>query len=311
MNYRTLLFFSFIACYTPAYAESCWISGGNLNLGRANIQGSSIASTDISVNCNSNWNQTVSYKFCLVIDSISPEGQDPRQMINYDHYPAPLLNYQLYYDAARSNKISNSNTKSSAVCQTFKVAPNTGNPTSLIKLYGQVLANQNPAAGYYKTNSVNMKLYYAYRYGLDAPSDLEALSNEQDIATNNLVVTTNYENSCLILTASDIDFGSVERLNSNLSGMGMIQLACPAGTNLKVSLDAGNNALGSQRRMRNILGHYLKYNLYQKPNYSTIWQANTTYSVTEQRIPVYAVVPAQSIQSIGKYSDTITITLTY
>jgi len=307
----SLLFLAYSICSSSAYAESCWVSGGNLSLGTANIQGSMTASTDITVTCNSNWSQPVTYKICMVVDSIDPAAKDPRTMINYDNYPASLLNYNLYYDVARTRKIPNSDAKNTAQCQSVQVGANTGSPSTLVKMYGQVLAGQNVPAGSYKTNSTSIKLYYAYRYGLEVPSDLEALASQNNIATNYIVVNSNYENSCLILFASDIDFGSVELLNNTLYRSGTIQLACPTSTNMKVSLNNGINPLGSQRRMKNSLGSYIQYSLYQDPSHSNAWQADTLYSITNHTIPVYAIVPSQSISSIGKYSDIITVTLTY
>jgi spore coat protein U-like protein len=311
LAYMSLLFLAYSIGSSSAYAESCWVGGGNLSLGTANIQGSMTASTDITVTCNSHWSQPVTYKMCMVVDSIDPAAKDPRTMINYDTNPASLLNYNLYYDVARTRKIPNSNAKNTAQCQSVQVGANTGSPSTLVKMYGQVITGQNVPAGSYKTNNMSIKLYYAYRYGLEAPSDLEALANQKDIPTNYMVVNSNYENSCLILSASDIDFGSVELLNNTLYRLGTIQLACPTGTNMKVSLDNGINPLGSQRRMKNSLGSYIQYSLYQNPSHSNAWQANTLYSITNQTIPVYAMVPSQSISRIGKYSDTITVTLTY
>lgn len=300
-----------MSVYAPAYAaERCWIGGANLQLGNANIQGSPTVSTDVTVTCNSTWDQDITYKMCLTVDSTDPSGNDPRQMISYDLYPAPLLKYQLYYDAAQSRKIPSSNLKDQARCQTFHVGANTGTPNDLIKIYGQILPGQNVPAVFYKTNNVTMKLYFASRYGSQVPTDLEVFS-QQNIATNHLVVNSNYENSCLIQSATDIDFGAVERLNSPLFGLGSIRLACPQGTNMKVSLDNGLNPTGSQRRMKNMLGDYIQYNLYRDASRSQIWQGNIPYAVTDQTIPVYASVGPQNIQSVGQYSDTVTITLTY
>lgn len=307
----SLLFLAYSIGFSYAYAESCWIGGGNLSLGTANIQGSMTASTDITATCNSHWNQPMTYKMCMVVDSIDPATQDPRKMINYDTNPASLLGYNLYYDAAQTLKIPNSDAKNKAQCKAFQVSANAGSPSTLVKIYGQVITGQNVPAGFYKTNNMSIKLYYAYRYGLEAPSDLEALSNQNNIATNYMIVNSNYENSCLILSASDIDFGLVELLNNALYRSGTIQLACPAGTNMKVSLNNGINPLGSQRRMKNSLGNYIRYSLYQDPSHSNSWQADTLYSITHHPIPVYAMVPSQSISSVGQYSDTITVTLTY
>lgn len=307
---KCLLFLACSIFYSSVYAESCWISSANLDLGTSNAQGSATVSTDVTATCNSNWSQPTSYNMCLVVDSTNPAGNDPRSMISYDLYPAPLLNYQLYYDAARTRNIPSSDLKNQAQCQTFYVAANTGNPSSLIKLYGQVLLGQNVPAAFYKTNNVILKLYFSSRSGSVAPTNLETLAS-RNMATNSMVVRSNYENSCLIQSATDIDFGVVENLNNPLYGFGLIRLSCPTGTNMKVSLDNGVNAVGSQRRMKNAVGSYIQYNLYKDAGHSQAWQGYTLYAVDNQTIPVYAGIPSQKISSVGQYSDTITVTLTY
>lgn len=315
MNYSSqylvcigLLLFSCGLIYSPAHAESCWIGGATLSLGTSNAQGSSMASTDVTVTCNSNWSQPITYKMCLVIDSTGPSGNDPRSMISYN--PETLLKYHLYYDAARAYKIPGSDRKNQAQCQTFQVEAGQGNPSTPIKIYGQVLAGQVVPARGYTTNSVNLKLYSTFRYGSVTPSNEEVFANS-NTGNNNLIVNSNYENSCLIESATDIDFGAVEHLKNPLFGSGLIRLACPTGTSMQVSLDNGINALGTQRRMRNAVGSYIQYNLYKDASRSQTWQGNVFYPVDSQTIPVYAGVPVQPISSVGQYSDTITVTLTY
>ena len=315
MNYSSqylvcigLLLFSCGLIYSPAHAESCWIGGATLSLGTSNAQGSSMASTDVTVTCNSNWSQPITYKMCLVIDSTGPSGNDPRSMISYN--PETLLKYHLYYDAARAYKIPGSDRRNQAQCQTFQVEAGQGNPSTPIKIYGQVLAGQVVPARSYTTNSVNLKLYSAFRYGTVTPSNEEVFANS-NTGNNNLIVNSNYENSCLIQSATDIDFGAVEHLNNPLMGYGSIQLACPTGASMQVSLDHGINAQGQQRRMRNVLGDYIRYNLYRDASRSQTWQGNVFYAVDSRTVPVYAAVPVQPITSVGQYSDTITVTLTY
>lgn len=315
MNYSSqylvcigLLLFSCGLIYSPAHAESCWIGGATLSLGTSNAQGSSMASTDVTVTCNSNWSQPITYKMCLVIDSTGPSGNDPRSMISYN--PETLLKYHLYYDAARAYKIPGSDRKNQAQCQTFQVEAGQGNPSTPIKIYGQVLAGQVVPARGYTTNSVNLKLYSTFRYGSVTPSNEEVFANS-NTGNNNLIVNSNYENSCLIQSATDIDFGAVEHLKNPLFGSGLIRLACPAGTSMQVSLDNGINALGTQRRMRNAVGSYIQYNLYKDASRSQTWQGNVFYPVDNQSVPVYAAVSAQTISTVGQYSDTITVTLTY
>ena len=306
-----LLFVSCTFFYSSSYAaETCWISGGNLVLGTANSKGSTIASTTLSIGCNSNYEKPIAYKMCLVIDSNDPVSYDPRSMINYSTYPAPLLNYNLYYDVTKTNKIPNTNAQTNVRCQSFQVPANSGNPNTTQTIYGQVIPGQNVSAGSYQANTTTLTLIYGFRYGTEPPSDSFVLA-KPTIATNHLNVNSNYENSCLILSASDIDFGSVERLDSSLTQSGTIKLSCPTGTNMKVSLNNGNNALSSQRRMRNKTGDYLEYSLFQDVAGSYAWQGNNAYSFSTQSIPVYAKILPQKIQGVGQYDDTVTITLTY
>lgn len=306
--FTALLFMCCSLFYSSAHAESCWISGGNLSFGTVNAQGSSTVSTNIAVTCNPNYNdKVITYRICLAIDSTDPSGNDPRRMVIYN--PQQYLNYYLYYDAALTQVIPDSNNKNNIICQTMQLQPSQ-QQTKQILVYGKVLSGQNVSAGYYKTNSIALKLFHAYREGSEPPSDIEALAN-QSAGTNNMVINANYENSCLIVSATDIDFGTVDRLTAPRYQSGTIQLACPTGTNWKVSLDNGINASGTQRRMKNAQGSYLDYALYQDASRSILWQGNTQYSFSNQTIPVYGAIPAQDINSVGQYSDTITVTLTY
>ena len=308
--FSCFLFLSCSVIYSVAHAENCWVGSSTLSMGAVNAQGSSVVSTDVTVNCNSNNTQTVAYRMCFVVDSDNPAGIDPRSMISYDTYPAPTLKYNLYYNAAKTQVIPDSNTLSTVQCQTFLVPANSGSPSTTIKIYGQVVSGQNVPAGAYKTNNMTAKLLYAYRYGTTPPTDASTLASKGS-ASNYMLVNANFENSCLILSGSDIDFGAVTNLNNTLTRSGTIQMSCPTGTNMKVSLSNGNNALSNQRRMKNLTNNYIQYNLYQDASLTTAWQGNIAYSFSNQTIPVYAVILPQTIESIGQYFDTIIVTLTY
>lgn len=308
--YASLFLLVSILFCLPAYASSCWLGqSATLSLGTSNAQGSALVSTDVIADCYFNSNQPVTYKLCLVADSFDPAGSTPRSMIIYNPVRA-LLNYELYSDAARTFKIPDSERKNQAQCQTFQFEAGTGNVSTRLKLYGQVLPGQNVPAAYYQTNSIGLKLYSAYKVGSEVPTDTEALANS-NTGNNNLIVNSYYENSCLIQSATDINFGAVDQLKTPLISSGNIQLSCPVGTIMQVSLNNGINAQGTQRRMRNALGNYIRYNLSRNAHDDQPWQGNTFYSVDNHNIPVYATVPAQPISSTGQYSDTITVIITY
>ncbi|MNH26773.1 Spore Coat Protein U domain protein [compost metagenome] len=131
-------------------------------------------------------------------------------------------------------------------------------------------------------------------------------------------VTASVLDSCLIHSASDLDFGIVDsQFTQNIDQSTMIALSCPLGTPWKLSMNSGTYPVGEQRRMMNDHAEYIAYDLYRDSARVQRWSQNTVLNgvglgqTQTVNVPVYGRVPRQSSLPSGSYNDHVTVTLTY
>lgn len=116
-----------------------------------------------------------------------------------------------------------------------------------------------------------------------------------------------------------LDFGSRSAIASGTStatlGMSagsMAQIQCTPGTAATVTLDGGQNALGSQRRMKFGANNYLAYSLYTSASMATPLPPNVGVAVDTSAgtltLPVYGVatLPGSGLPA-GQYTDTVQV----
>ena len=116
-----------------------------------------------------------------------------------------------------------------------------------------------------------------------------------------------------------LDFGSHAAIASGTStaslGMNagnMAQIQCTPGTAATVTLDGGQHAQGSQRRMKFGSSSYLPYTLYTSPSLSTPLPPNVGVAVDTSAgtmtLPVYGVatLPGGGLPA-GQYTDTVQV----
>lgn len=144
----------------------------------------------------------------------------------------------------------------------------------------------------------------------------------------NAVVST----GCLVVSnptqVSGIQFGTVNFGSQSAvsgasatawlgaSGGSMAQVQCTSGATVTITFDAGQNALGSQRRLKYGSNHYLPYNLYTSASMATSYAPgvgvplDTTQGATS--LPVYgrATPPASGLPA-GQYTDTVQVVLSW
>lgn len=145
-------------------------------------------------------------------------------------------------------------------------------------------------------------------------------------------VTANVVNGCSLGTSGlngtnfgTINFGTMPSIENNIdvassNGAGSIVVTCTPGTSITLDLDYGlHNGNSSFRYLSNGITS-LSYQLYRDSSYNQIWGTmadSLAYSIssfpeTAQTYTVYARLFSTSIMpSMGIYTDTITVTLTY
>jgi spore coat protein U-like protein len=139
-------------------------------------------------------------------------------------------------------------------------------------------------------------------------------------ATTSFNVSLTITAECKIISASDLNFGSVGVISSNIDVNSAIVVQCTNNTGYFLGLSAGLGA-GATVATRKMTGGTpsgtVDYSLYTTAARSTVWgdtgtarQAGTGTGAN-QTYTVYGRVAPQTTPAPGGYTDTITVTLTY
>ncbi len=149
---------------------------------------------------------------------------------------------------------------------------------------------------------------------LSLPSPSDAATTTSTF-TVQMTVTT----SCLINSASTLNFGSQGVLTANVDQTTALQVQCTNTTPYNIGLDAGtgSGATVAARKMTGG-GATITYSLYSDSGRATVW-GNTVGTNTvaatgngaAQSYTVYGRVPPQTTPAPATYTDTITVTVTY
>ncbi|MGH1330919.1 MAG: Csu type fimbrial protein [Paracoccaceae bacterium] len=136
--------------------------------------------------------------------------------------------------------------------------------------------------------------------------------------TADLAVSALVADNCTIVAGTALAFATLNTAEvSNETLPGEIAILCTSTkSSITVSLGAGANASGGQRRMTDGSGNYIGYNLFKDAAHATsvgidevVYDQGVT-ALAPQLVGVYGQIPAGSYAS-GGYTDTITVTLTY
>lgn len=296
---------------TYAASGICWLSSPTLNFGQVSNKGA-INSTTLNVSCAHPNSKKVYATMCFnFAKDASVEGYDnsTRQIIG-TKWPFSYLKYDLFYDAALSEKIDNSSLEN---CYSASFDYGEYTKTFPLPIYGKVYAGQNVPTDNY--SSYYLPVNVSYRFSSKKPPTIKDVSSKSSTSGNAFKVQAAYENSCSLVSIPDLNFGQVSDLNGRVSGSTTITFSCPTQTAWRVSLDRGLNYDGTTSRMK-YGSYYIPYQLYQDSQHTKPWD-NLNYSqgVGEngaQHVSIYGSVPPQNAPiPAGEYTDTITVKITY
>jgi spore coat protein U-like protein len=137
--------------------------------------------------------------------------------------------------------------------------------------------------------------------------------------TSNFSVQLTMTTSCVINSASALNFGSQGVLVADVDNTSTLQVQCTNTTPYNIGLDIGTG-IGATVAARKMTSgsNTINYSLYQDSARSVLW-GNTVGTDTvagvgsgiAQSYTVYGRVPAQSTPGAGAYADKITVTVTY
>ena len=116
-----------------------------------------------------------------------------------------------------------------------------------------------------------------------------------------------------------LDFGSQPGVLSttvsttvSMSGNGMAQMQCTSGVPVTMTIDGGQNASGSQRRMKRAPNYYVPYALYAAAGGNSPIAPGSPMSVNTSNgamtLPVWGIAsPPGTGLPAGQYSDTVQV----
>jgi spore coat protein U-like protein len=138
-------------------------------------------------------------------------------------------------------------------------------------------------------------------------------------ATTTFTVQMTINSSCVINSASTMDFGTVGVLTANVDSTSTLAVQCTNTTAYNIGLDAGTGT-GATVAVRKLTNgsKTINYSLYTTSGRTVVW-GNTVGTDTvagtgngaSQTYTVYGRVPAQTTPAPAAYTDTITVTVTY
>ncbi|MBL8320838.1 MAG: spore coat U domain-containing protein, partial [Acinetobacter sp.] len=248
-----MLPFALLAASSSAQASgSCWLSGPALNFGSVSGKGKT-SYTNWQVTCNQYGHaKTVNVALCPYATAGGLGlSNNRRQMVSYSSWPHAYLTYDLFYDPALTQRMDTRANLATLKCSYKTFSVNENEKVFDLPIYGYVYAGQNVRAGSYKNNNdTQVNLLYAFSQE-KRPSAEEVLASQSgNQSSNSLSVTANYENSCSLISASDMNFGQINDLSKAVTSAAAVVLSCPLNTSWKVSLDQGLHYDGATRRMR-------------------------------------------------------------
>ena len=123
--------------------------------------------------------------------------------------------------------------------------------------------------------------------------------------------------SCTV-SATDIDFGSVGALTSNVDATGQVTVRCTYDLPYKIRLDGGSSGASSPTDRKMSDGsQQVTYGIYSDAARSQPWgwhnsdDVNATGTGYDQTFTTYGRVPPQTTPPPGTYTDTIVVSVVY
>ena len=136
-------------------------------------------------------------------------------------------------------------------------------------------------------------------------------------ASTTFDVTITILNDCTIVSAGNLDFGSIGSLVANVDAQSDIVVNCTTGLDYDVALDEGAGGGTTSTRVMTSGGDTVGYQLYQEAARSSVWGAGPADLVSsvgtgdQQTFTVYGRVPPQTTPPAAAYTDTIGVQITF
>lgn len=335
---RPLILIAILACcwlWVPRSAHAattCSLVGTTpLNFGTVTGDGTVDATGSVTLNCTTTAVSLLAkarVRMCINIGTgDSGGGQiNPRRMTNPAGDP---MQFQIFQDPARTEIWGHRDDPTAPTPRMVDVEYDVplivgASRDRTFVLYGRVPAQAGLAAGAHANLFAGTHARVDYRYAETIlgsppyPASCIGGGNGGGSFSFPFSASASVPHHCSINAATDLDFGSVPGLIENPHDQtSSVTVTCTGRTAWRMSMDDGLHAAGGQRRMRRDGGtDHVRYELYGNPGRTQRWGADSTGLTgtgtgSSQTLTVYGRVPGGQAVPAGRYSDTITVTVTY
>lgn len=292
---------------SPAQSQ-CTIPTTTVPFGSVDlISGSTVTTTGtVSVSCPGGFGNFPYLWICTSIGvGVNSTSVNNRTMKSGSN----TLAYQLYTDSAMTSvwQYTPSNQYSTPYSNSTGGSSNT-------TVYAKILSGQtSPPGTYTDTYSTSAQAQVSGNVASSLPGTCGG-----GTAALSVSVTATVTANCA-LDVTNINFGSIGALGSNVDATGLITVTCTNTTPYNIGLNAGTGTGATVAARKMTKGaQMVVYTLYKDAARSSVWGntigTNTlagTGTGTGQSLTVYGRVAAQSTPAAGTYSDTVVVTVTY
>ncbi|CAM2150963.1 Spore coat protein U (SCPU) domain-containing protein [Pararobbsia alpina] len=304
----------------PAHADSCAVSMPGIDFGSVSpISGNAVrTSTTLTVSCT--WQYDTLTPQVLVCLNLTGT---PRRLTNGSN----SMQYDLYQDSGYNVQWGSTSAGTQPISVTLQKPVISGTITvnSTVTIYGQITSNQplvpsvgNVDTAYTQVFTPAQAVMNVGFYLISLLASPSCAGNTSPAGSFGFTAKATVTNNCNI-SANDVAFSPASLLTSALNATGSLNVQCTNGDAYRVALNGGGSGNVNARQMtRQGGGGTVSYQLYTDAAHSTAWGDATGGSVASgtgtgawQTINVYGVVPIQSTPQPGRYSDTITATITF
>lgn len=144
------------------------------------------------------------------------------------------------------------------------------------------------------------------------------LNAEAATAVGNFQVQINIQAACIVVSATDLNFGNVGVLSANIDATSTISVQCTNTTPYTIGLNQGLHGASVTTRQMSGTGGQINYSLFRDASRTLNWGSTIgtdtvagTGNGATQTYTVFGRVPAQTTPAPALYTDTITVTVTY
>ncbi|WP_167514653.1 Csu type fimbrial protein [Mesorhizobium intechi] len=299
-----------------ARSQSCSITTANGSYGAVDILSGAVDDTTatFSINCTGTANQTV--RLCVELSPGQTNAAGNRRLSS----GSERLVHELYRDASRTTiwgswGLATTSYGLYPIGTTYDLAlGSSGSAGATLTVYGRIFSNQTTAGpgSYVWTMTTAPAAAYDYKTAATCPTGSRQATSSGSTWTATINANCN-------VSATNVNFGSVGVLASNVDSTGSVTVRCTDSTpyNIGLSAGSGSGATVASRKMTNGV-KTVTYSLYSDSGRTTVWgntigtnTSSGTGTGLDQAYTVYARAPAQTTPAPGTYTDTVVVTVTY